>query len=95
MTTSSRSQQRTKQFYYLISQFKMNSLWDAMCGRPNGALAVCEKQNRLWQCILHKIILLRVLWINFPFLRPELGLSALQLLSQTLSLNTLASREYY
>ena len=46
----------------------MNSLWDAMCGRPNGALTVCEKQNRLWQCILHKIMLLQCPVDKFPIL---------------------------
>ena len=37
----SRLQQRIKQSFYLTSQLKMNSLWDAMCGRANGAFAVC------------------------------------------------------
>ena len=56
----SRLQQRIKQSFYLTSQLKMNSLWDAMCGRPNGAFAVCWKQNRLWRCVLHKIMLFAV-----------------------------------
>ena len=42
-----RPQQRAKQSFYLISQLKMNSLLDAVCGRPNGAFTVCWEQIRV------------------------------------------------
>ena len=36
-----RKREKAKQSFYLTSQLKMNSLFDAVCGRPNSAFAVC------------------------------------------------------
>ena len=49
----------------------MNSSWDTMCGRPNGAFAVCWKQNRLWRCVLHKIMLSHYAVDKFPLREPR------------------------
>jgi len=62
-----RPQQRAKQSFYLTSQLKMNSLLDAVCGRPNDAFAVCWEQIRVWRCALHKIMLSQCPVDKFPF----------------------------
>jgi hypothetical protein len=63
---TSRPLQRAKQSFYLTSQLKMNSLLDAMCGRSNSTFTACWKQNRLRQCVLHKIILSQCPVDKFP-----------------------------